>query len=138
MLFCLTVFVFYSIPQFDTYLRSLSIDPHSPNFHIITDGQLPLRQCLHPEACAKDITLPSYYWKFSDIRKEYVKSKSGDLSRALIPMIDAKKLPNMPGLPLPPASIGDIMTGELCFSIFRRLEVSLVKTLKSIDVALID
>lgn len=97
--------------QFDTYLRSLSIDPNSPNFRLVTDGQLPLRQCLHPEATAKDINLPSYYWKFSDLRKEYVRFKAGDLSRALIPIVDAKKLQNIPLPPLP-LSLSDIMKGE--------------------------
>lgn len=37
---------------------------------LVTDGQLPLRQCLHPEACRKEIDLPSYYTAFHDLRKE--------------------------------------------------------------------
>uniref|UniRef100_A0A1B0CWC1 Putative rna-binding protein fusilli n=1 Tax=Lutzomyia longipalpis TaxID=7200 RepID=A0A1B0CWC1_LUTLO len=98
------------IDQFDAYVRSLSIDPTSANFRIVTDGQLPLRQSLHPEASAKDIQLPSYYWRFSDLRKEMVRCKSGDLSRALIPITDAKKLVNMPSLPTLPASIADMLT----------------------------
>jgi hypothetical protein len=48
---------------------------------LVTDGQLPLRQCLHPEAVTKDIHLPAYYWKFSDLKKDYVKSSSQDLLR---------------------------------------------------------
>jgi epithelial splicing regulatory protein 1/2 len=98
--------------QFDAYTRSLSLDPNSSNFRIVTDGQLPLRQCLHPEASAKDINLPAYYWRFSDLRKEYVRFKTGDLSRALIPMSDVTKLQNMPSLPPPPQSISEMMTGE--------------------------
>ncbi|XP_059608445.1 RNA-binding protein fusilli isoform X2 [Phlebotomus argentipes] len=98
------------IDQFDAYARSLSIDPTSPNFRIVTDGQLALRQSLHPEASAKDIQLPSYYWRFSDLRKEMVRCKSGDLSRALIPITDAKKLVNMPSLPPLPGSIADMLT----------------------------
>lgn len=85
--------------QFDQYVRSLSIDPDSPSFRLVTDGPLPLRQCLHPEACAKDIELPSYYCRYSDLKKEFVKCKSSttpDLSRALIPVKDVSKLPNMP------------------------------------------
>lgn len=86
----------------------------------MTDGQQPLRQCLHPESGAKDIHLPSYYWKFSDLRKDYVYSKSGDLSRAIIPIADVMKLPNMPAVPAPQSiSITDILNGkyeekELC------------------------
>ncbi|KAJ6647673.1 Corepressor interacting with RBPJ 1, partial [Pseudolycoriella hygida] len=87
------------IDKFDQYVRSLSIDPDSPSFRLVTDGPLPLRQCLHPEACAKDIELPSYYCRYSDLKKEFVKCKSSttpDLSRALIPVKDVSKLPNMP------------------------------------------
>lgn len=39
----------------------------------MTDGQLPLRQCLHPEACRKDLDLPTYYSIFHDLRKEVAK-----------------------------------------------------------------
>ncbi|GAB0087029.1 RNA-binding protein fusilli [Sergentomyia squamirostris] len=98
------------IDQFDAYVRSLSIDPTSPNFRLVTDGQFPLRQSLHPEASAKDIQLPSYYWRFCDLRKELVRCKSGDLSRALIPITDAKKLVNMPSLPPLPGSIAEMLT----------------------------
>lgn len=79
---------------------------------MVTDGQLPLRQCFHPEAVAKDIQLPSYYWKFSDLRKEFLHSKSSNLSRALIPINDASKLPNMPGVPQPPSSLAEILSGK--------------------------
>lgn len=88
------------------------IDPNSPNVSLVTDGQLPLRQCLHPESGAKEVHLPSYYWKFCDLKKEYVRSKPGDLSRALIPIADATKLPNMPVLPASPSTIADILSGE--------------------------
>ncbi|XP_063696115.1 RNA-binding protein fusilli isoform X1 [Culicoides brevitarsis] len=100
------------IDEFDSYTRSLSIDPTSSNFRLVTDGQLPLRQCLHPEACAKEIDLPSYYWRFCDLRKEFVSFKSGDLSKALVPAADATKLINMPNLPATPNSIAE-MLGDL-------------------------
>lgn len=86
-------FTLFSSLQFDSYLRSLKIDQNS--LCLVTDGQLPLRQCLHPESSAKDIPLPSYYWKFSDLKKEYVQTKQPD-QRALIPIADVLKLPNMP------------------------------------------
>ena len=79
----------------------------------MVDGQLPLRQCLHPEAGAKDIQLPAYYWRFSDLRKEYVRFKAGDLSRALVPVSDVTKLHTMPRLPTVPASVAEVMQGEL-------------------------
>jgi len=40
-------------------------------FVLVVDGQLPLRQCLHPETSAKEITLPEYYNSFFDLRKEF-------------------------------------------------------------------
>ncbi|XP_055536124.1 RNA-binding protein fusilli isoform X2 [Wyeomyia smithii] len=97
------------LEQFDAYTRSLQIDPHGSNFRLITDGQLPLRQCLHPEASAKEIQLPAYYWRFSDLRKEHVRFKAGDLARALIPAADVAKLNAMPRLPAMPSSVADIM-----------------------------
>lgn len=57
--------------QFDGYVKSLNIDPTSPLFRLVTDGQLPLRQCLHPEACSKNIDLPEYYNVFHDLRKDF-------------------------------------------------------------------
>ncbi|CAH2237705.1 jg11381 [Pararge aegeria aegeria] len=60
--------------QFDEFVRSLQVDPHSPLFRLVTDGQPPLRQCLHPEACSKDLNLPTYYARFHDLRKEYVRA----------------------------------------------------------------
>lgn len=99
--------------QSDQFLRSLNIDPDNPSFRFITDGQLPLRQCLHPESCAKDIELPNYYCRFSDLRKEFVRFKSADLSRALVPIKDIKNLPNMPPLPAQPTSIAEMIAGKI-------------------------
>ncbi|XP_046973733.1 RNA-binding protein fusilli isoform X1 [Vanessa cardui] len=62
------------VQQFDEFVRSLQVDPHSPLFRLVTDGQPPLRQCLHPEACSKELTLPTYYARFHDLRKEYVRA----------------------------------------------------------------
>lgn len=59
-----------ALRQFDRYVRQLGIDPCSPTFQICTDGQLPLRQCLHPEACNKEMDLPHYYNSFHDLRKQ--------------------------------------------------------------------
>ncbi|XP_052741145.1 RNA-binding protein fusilli isoform X1 [Bicyclus anynana] len=62
------------VQQFDEFVRSLQVDPHSPLFRLVTDGQPPLRQCLHPEACSKELDLPTYYARFHDLRKEYVRA----------------------------------------------------------------
>ncbi|XP_063218038.1 RNA-binding protein fusilli isoform X9 [Bacillus rossius redtenbacheri] len=58
--------------KFEQYARStfhIGPSPHSLRF--VTDGQLPLRQCLHPEACSKGMELPTYYAVFNDLRKEF-------------------------------------------------------------------
>ncbi|XP_070069170.1 RNA-binding protein fusilli isoform X2 [Drosophila takahashii] len=98
-----------AIEEFDAYLRSLSL--HDTEITLVTDGQLPLRQCLHREASAKDVELPVYYNRFSDLRKEFLRYKSGDLARALVPVKDVKKMLQAPALPMP-QSIAE-MLGEL-------------------------
>ncbi|XP_023947834.2 RNA-binding protein fusilli-like [Bicyclus anynana] len=62
------------VQRFDEFVRSLQVDPHSPLFRLVADGQPPLRQCLHPEACSKELDLPSYYARFHDLRKEFVRA----------------------------------------------------------------
>jgi len=38
---------------------------------LVTEGQLQLRQSLHPESIRKAIPLPAYYRRFHDLRKEF-------------------------------------------------------------------
>lgn len=90
----------------------MAIDPEAPNFRLITDGALPLRQCLHPEACSKNLKLPAYYCRYNDLRKEFVHFRSADLSRALVAVKDLKNLANMPTLPPTPTSIAEMMQSE--------------------------
>ncbi|XP_060536647.1 RNA-binding protein fusilli [Cylas formicarius] len=59
-----------ALGEFDAYCASIHLDPHNAGFRLVTDGQPPLRQCLHPEACRKELELPSYYSLFHDLRKE--------------------------------------------------------------------
>lgn len=61
--------------EFDRYVQqTLNIDINdSTNFRFVTDGQLPLRQCLHPECFSKCIELNNYYTLFFDLRKELFK-----------------------------------------------------------------
>uniref|UniRef100_A0A0K2U021 RRM domain-containing protein n=1 Tax=Lepeophtheirus salmonis TaxID=72036 RepID=A0A0K2U021_LEPSM len=40
-------------------------------FTLLTDGQLPIRQCIFPEAWRKNIILPEYMYRFHDLRKEF-------------------------------------------------------------------
>ena len=55
--------------RFNAELTSRGLDPNS--ICLVTDGQLPIRQCLFPEAQRKGITLPAYYNRFHDLRKEF-------------------------------------------------------------------
>ena len=55
------------IGQFDR----VACDELGSNLTLVTDGQLHLRQSLYPEAIRKNITLPSYYQRFHDLRKEF-------------------------------------------------------------------
>lgn len=58
--------------QFENYARqTFHIGPSAHSLRFVTDGQLPLRQCLHPETCSKNLDLPSYYAYFHDLRKEF-------------------------------------------------------------------
>jgi len=60
-----------AVNRFDAFARSkLALDSGS-TFHLVTDGQLHLRQSLHPEACTKQFELPHYYWAFHDLRKKF-------------------------------------------------------------------
>ena len=45
------------------------------SFTLVTDGQLHIRQLLLPEAQRKNIKLPSYYYQFHDLQKEYAAAK---------------------------------------------------------------
>lgn len=38
---------------------------------MVTDGQLHLRQVLHPKALSRNFILPNYYNSFYDLRKEF-------------------------------------------------------------------
>ena len=60
------------IDRFDTDVARKSLDN---NFVLVTDGQLHVRQCLFPEAQRKNIKLPNYYYKFHDLRKEFMAAK---------------------------------------------------------------
>ena len=58
--------------QFENFARqTFHIGPSAHSLRFVTDGQLPLRQCLHPETCSKNLDLPSYYAYFHDLRKEF-------------------------------------------------------------------
>ncbi|XP_043526961.1 RNA-binding protein fusilli isoform X2 [Frieseomelitta varia] len=71
-----------AIEQFEAWWSSMSPVTSGCAPCFVVDGQAPMRQCLHPEACNKDINLPEHYNIFHDLRKEFVAcySTHGELS----------------------------------------------------------
>lgn len=59
--------------QLEQYAKGKLASESGRSFQIVTDGQLHLRQVLHPESCSKSITLPDYFHTFYDLRKEFRK-----------------------------------------------------------------
>ncbi|KAG8179601.1 hypothetical protein JTE90_025766 [Oedothorax gibbosus] len=59
------------VEQLDQFVQA-KLGPDQ-SFHLVTDGQMHLRQVLHPEASHKNIALPSYYYSFFDLRKHFAK-----------------------------------------------------------------
>lgn len=60
---------YFLLFQFEAILQKL-YDENS-KISLITDGQLHLRQVLHPKAVAKGLELPYFYHSFFDLRKEF-------------------------------------------------------------------
>ncbi|XP_066954813.1 epithelial splicing regulatory protein 1 isoform X1 [Macrobrachium rosenbergii] len=58
------------IDSFDAILNKIT-DGATDRVSLVTDGQLHLRQVIHPKALAKNLSLPDYYNSFYDIRKEF-------------------------------------------------------------------
>merc|ERR1719334_2703730 len=69
------------IRQFDQVARE---QLSGGDLALVTDGQLHLRQCVYPEACRKNITLPSYYQRFHDLRKELQSVVGGESLQELM------------------------------------------------------
>ncbi|KAK3085541.1 hypothetical protein FSP39_004993 [Pinctada imbricata] len=78
------------LDEFDRFLSSKGVHPEhgGKTFCILTDGQAHLRQCLHPEASNKNITLPTYFHKFYDLRKEFKKFYKTDNITNIKAMLD--------------------------------------------------
>ncbi|XP_063591181.1 RNA-binding protein fusilli-like isoform X4 [Penaeus indicus] len=58
------------IDSFDAILSKIA-DGDTGKVAMVTDGQLHLRQVIHPKALAKNLDLPEYYNAFYDLRKEF-------------------------------------------------------------------
>ncbi|KAL6441482.1 hypothetical protein ACFW04_003578 [Cataglyphis niger] len=71
-----------AIDKFEAWWSSMSGVTFGAKPRFVVDGQAPMRQCLHPETCNKEIKLPEHYNYFYDLRKEFVEcySSYGELS----------------------------------------------------------
>ncbi|ROT62371.1 RNA-binding protein fusilli [Penaeus vannamei] len=58
------------VRRFDAILSKIA-DGDTGKVAMVTDGQLHLRQVIHPKALAKNLDLPEYYNAFYDLRKEF-------------------------------------------------------------------
>lgn len=66
------------IDEFISLLQT-RLDCSDPaDFQLVTDGQLHLRQVLHPEAIRHQINLPSSMFSFFDLRKEFSRFYNAD------------------------------------------------------------
>ncbi|XP_071511327.1 LOW QUALITY PROTEIN: epithelial splicing regulatory protein 1-like, partial [Diadema antillarum] len=63
----------FHILQFDQYLKNELAGDDGKTFCLLTDGQLHVRQCLHPQSTSKGVPLPEYFFNFFDLRKEFRK-----------------------------------------------------------------
>lgn len=83
------------IRQFDSLARSVLSG--GDNITLVTDGQLHLRQCLWPEVTRKNISLPPYFSRFHDLRKEFQSivptSDPGGESHSVEEMLKSLNLP---------------------------------------------
>ena len=79
---------------FDSELAARGLDPKS--ICLVTDGQLAIRQCLFPEATRKGITLPSYYYRFHDLRKEFASAYPDSTATNVEEMLKGKAIDTQP------------------------------------------
>ncbi|KAG9339383.1 hypothetical protein JZ751_023776 [Albula glossodonta] len=56
------------------FSQRLSIEANGAPVCLCTDGQLHIRQVIHPEASSKNIMLPESFYSFFDLRKEFKKN----------------------------------------------------------------
>ena len=75
------------IDRFETDVARKSLNY---SFTLVTDGQLHIRQCLFPEAQRKNIRLPTYYYQFHDLRKEYMAANPNTSVASLRDMLNSK------------------------------------------------
>ncbi|OWF42033.1 epithelial splicing regulatory protein 1-like isoform X1 [Mizuhopecten yessoensis] len=78
------------LDEFERFLSAKGVHPENggKSFCLLTDGQSHLRQCLHPEASNKNVTIPSYFNKFFDLRKQFRKFYKTDNIHNIKSMID--------------------------------------------------
>ena len=78
------------LDEFERFLSAKGVHPENggKSFCVLTDGQSHLRQCLHPESSTKNYNLPSYFYKFYDLRNEFKKFYKTDNIQNIKSMLD--------------------------------------------------
>lgn len=63
------------LEELDRFLVAKGVHPDQGgrSFCFITDGPCHIRQCIQHEACSKNMSLASYFFRFYDLRKEFRK-----------------------------------------------------------------
>ncbi|KAK7469858.1 hypothetical protein BaRGS_00036136 [Batillaria attramentaria] len=63
------------LEELDRFLVAKGVHPDQGgrSFCFMTDGPCHIRQCIQHEACSKNMTLPSYFYRFYNLRKEFRK-----------------------------------------------------------------
>lgn len=59
------------LAELDNYLTTELVGEDGKTFCLLTDGQLHVRQCIHPQTTNKGIPIPEYFYNFFDLRKEF-------------------------------------------------------------------
>ena len=69
---------------------SLGVHPDvgGRQFQFVTDGQLHMRTCLHPEAVRKSIPLAPHYYSFFDLRREFRMRYKPEVVNCIRDMLD--------------------------------------------------
>ena len=80
------------IRQFDSELTSRQIPTDS--ICLVTDGALPIRQTLFPETQRKGISLPNYYYRYHDLRKEFASAFPDSDATEVEDMLKCKNFTN--------------------------------------------
>lgn len=84
------------LEEIERWIMSLGVHPDvgGRQFQFVTDGQLHMRTCLHPEAVRKSIPLAPHYYSFFDLRREFRMRYKPEVVNCIRDMLDYVDLPH--------------------------------------------